>query len=203
MFEKLWSIVIVNDVLSLVITVLIDQVVPLLASSVLDWRVFSCRYITDSPYIAILTCIEKCTLNNHRNENQCYASCRLSVFIYSDVDCCRRSVANESTHWVLRYYTGSWSCHFVEECSVAILSAPSASFPLCQRIPFNCSILYWKSVSSALFCVRIRISIDAKVFWRVLQSIRCTYGLSCSIQGVTGGTDQISGECSLGQTIPI
>ena len=24
-----------------------------------------------------------------------------------------------------------------------------------------------------------------------------------TIQGVTGGTDQISGECSLGQTIPI
>ena len=29
--------------------------------------------------------------------------------------------------------------------------------------------------------------------------IYCTY----SIQGVTGGTDQTSGECSLGQTIPI
>ena len=25
----------------------------------------------------------------------------------------------------------------------------------------------------------------------------------CFIQGVTGGTDQTSGECSLGQTIPI
>ena len=29
-----------------------------------------------------------------------------------------------------------------------------------------------------------------------------TYML-CTIQGVTGGTDQTSGECSLGQTIPI
>jgi hypothetical protein len=36
LFEKLCAIVIVNDVLSLVIAVLIDQVVPLLVSSVLD-----------------------------------------------------------------------------------------------------------------------------------------------------------------------
>ena len=30
----------------------------------------------------------------------------------------------------------------------------------------------------------------------------CLYVRTC-IQGVTGGTDQTSGECSLGQTIPI
>ena len=30
-----------------------------------------------------------------------------------------------------------------------------------------------------------------------------TPGISYSTQGVTGGTDQTSGECSLGQTIPI
>ena len=29
------------------------------------------------------------------------------------------------------------------------------------------------------------------------------YEVSGNIQGVTGGTDQTSGECSLGQTIPI
>jgi len=32
-------------------------------------------------------------------------------------------------------------------------------------------------------------------WWVMFQSI--------NIQGVTGGTDQTSGECSLGQTIPI
>jgi len=31
----------------------------------------------------------------------------------------------------------------------------------------------------------------------------CVYKQTVYIQGVTGGTDQTSGECSLGQTIPI
>ena len=93
LFEKLCAIVFVNDVLSLVIAVLIDQVVPLLVSSVLDRRVLSCRFITDSPYIAILPSIEMCAVNNRRNENRCHTSRRLSVFGYSDVNCCSSSVA--------------------------------------------------------------------------------------------------------------
>ena len=32
---------------------------------------------------------------------------------------------------------------------------------------------------------------------------KCTRETATYIQGVTGGTDQTSGECSLGQTIPI
>ena len=35
------------------------------------------------------------------------------------------------------------------------------------------------------------------------ESHKQFYVLCIYIQGVTGGTDQTSGECSLGQTIPI
>ena len=35
------------------------------------------------------------------------------------------------------------------------------------------------------------------------ESVNVTFCCGLNIQGVTGGTDQTSGECSLGQTIPI
>ena len=61
-----------------------------------------------------------------------------------------------------------------------------------HRLRENCSSLSTWAPESCL--LRVTISDAASVQFSLLMM---------SIQGVTGGTDQTSGECSLGQTISI
>ena len=134
----------------------------------------NCRFITDSPSMAILTRIEKCAINNRRNENQCHTSRRLSVFSYSDVGCCRSSVADETTEWVLHYY------HQQRGTAGAILLKNAAPpFCLCHQPVshrvnvFPLTVLYFiRSVCLHVYsvcvfgalCPRVRISVDTKFF---------------------------------------
>ena len=162
---------------SVVISVLIDQV-PLLASSVVDYLVLNSRVITDWPYIAILSSIQKCTLNNRRNENRCHTSCRLSVFSFSEVDCCQSSAEIETTQWITHYST------------VAAILLKNAPSPFCVRhqpvlhhvniFPLTVRYfigrvgrpLYSVWVFGALFR-KLRTSIDTKVLL-TRYAVRCT-----------------------------
>jgi len=76
-----------------------------------------------------------------------------------------------------------------------------------------CDFLLWGYIKDRVFVPPLPVSFNelkqrittavAGVDKDMLRSVWTELDYRIDIQGVTGGTDQTSGECSLGQTIPI
>jgi len=63
--------------------------------------------------------------------------------------------------------------------------------------------LYMKALTDLRESIKFQEKFSGKNYQVLISVNILKYYLIISIQGVTGGTDQTSGECSLGQTIPI
>ena len=62
----------------------------------------------------------------------------------------------------------------------------------------------WSGICIVYYCILFVLYIfENEKFSLHFVPVRNSTFLAPIIQGVTGGTDQTSGECSLGQTIPI
>ena len=67
----------------------------------------------------------------------------------------------------------------------------------CMKVGFQCIFSYYQYASCCKMVLTELVYLQQKNCYILVELF------TINIQGVTGGTDQTLGECSLGQTIPI